>query len=328
MAERRYNPLADDWVIVSPGRVSRPWQGDVTTTDPRVNEAWQAGCHLCPRNMRTSGEVNPDYRGVFVFDNDFPALDDTVPDATASALLRREAVRGRCRVVCYSDRHDATLGVLPEAGIHAVVDVWRDETAALAQDHAWVQVFENRGRMMGSSNDHPHGQIWASSHVPTLPAREDRQQRLHFEAHGRALLLDYAHAEAADGTRVVATNDRWLALVPFWAAWPFEVLLLPRRHRPGFADLDSADSRSLATMLKRLIAAYDALFGVAFPYSMGWHGRVPGLGSHWQLHAHFYPPLLRSASVRKFMVGYEMLAEAQRDLTAEEAAARLRALAA
>jgi UDPglucose--hexose-1-phosphate uridylyltransferase len=324
VAERRYNPLADDWVIVSPGRVVRPWHGEVVPAAGHASDPWQSDCYLCPRNRRTSGVENPDYRGVFVFDNDFPALDDTAPDDATSPHFRREIVRGRCRVICYSHDHGVTLGNLAEADIRAVVETWRIEVAMLARDNAWVQVFENRGRMMGSSNDHPHGQVWASSHIPTLPSREDARQRAHFEEHGRVLLVDYAEAEVENGARVVVSNPFWVAVVPFWAAWPFEVLLLPRRHCPGFADMTSAEALALATLLKRLIAGYDALFGVTFPYSMGWHGRVAGLGAHWQLHAHFYPPLLRSATVRKFMVGYEMLAEAQRDLTPEEAASRLR----
>jgi UDPglucose--hexose-1-phosphate uridylyltransferase len=327
MAERRYNPLTDDWVIVSPGRVARPWHGG---TEPSVQvpaENWRADCHLCPRTTRASSVANPDYRGVYVFDNDFPALGDGAPaDRGPSRLLVREAIGGRCRVLCYAHRHDATLGSLDEPDVRAVVTAWCEETAVLGREHAWVQVFENRGRLMGSSNDHPHGQIWASSHVPTLPTREDARQRLHSDVHGQPLLLDYAATELAAGERVVACNGSWLAVVPYWAAWPFEILLLPRRHCPAMEDLRDAECDALATILKTIIGAYDRLFGVTFPYSMGWHGRARGQGPHWQLHAHFYPPLLRSATVRKFMVGYEMLAEAQRDLTAEDAAARLRAL--
>jgi len=325
MAERRRNPLADEWVIVSPGRVQRPWQGDEADAPVVARRAWDPGCHPCPRNPRASGIVNPDYAGVFAFDNDFPALDAAPATEEDAGLLERETVTGRCRVLCYSHRHDRTLAELEDAELAAVVRAWREETDALGQDHAWVQVFENKGTMMGASSPHPHGQIWASSVVPTLPAREDVQQRAHAAAHGRPLLLDYAQQELASADRFVFGNGSWLAVVPFWAAWPFEIMLLPLVHCPGFADLHPRHATDLAEVMSTVMKGYDQLFGVPFPYSMGWHGRCRDQGDYWQLHAHIYPPLLRSATVRKFMVGYEMLAESQRDLTPEAAAARLRA---
>jgi len=330
VSERRWDPLSERWVIVSPGRVRRPWQGDEAPPAAPGLPAREPDCHLCPGNRRAGGQRNPDYPGVFVFDNDFPALagaDGSAPaleDPAASPLLRHAPVTGRCRVLCYHPDHHQSLATLPPARQREVVGAWIDQQRELGPAHAWVQIFENRGRMMGCSSDHPHGQIWASDHVPSLPATEDAAQARYLSSHGRPLLLDYAEREAALGTRVVTANEGWLAVVPWWAAWPFETLLLPRMPLGGLEDLDAAGADRLAEVLGRLLGAYDALFGVAMPYSMGWHGRGRDQGRHWQLHAHFYPPLLRSATVRKFMVGYEMLAEAQRDLTPEQAAARLR----
>jgi len=324
MAERRYDPLADRWVIVSPERVQRPWQGEESTPAAPSLPHWSADCYLCPRVGRASGATNPDYPGVHVFDNDFPALGTAAGPPAVDGLLQREPVRGRCRVLCYHPDHHRTLATLPPGGLQAVVQTWGREHAALSADHAWVQIFENKGRMMGCSSEHPHGQVWASDHVPGLPAVEDATQARHFASNGAPLLLDYLTQELERGERLVDANDRWAAVAPYWAAWPFETLLLPRRHTPDFSALDDHDQAGLAAILERLLGAYDSLFGVPMPYSMGWHGRGRDHGGHWQLHAHFYPPLLRSATVRKFMVGYEMLAEAQRDLTPEQAAARLR----
>jgi UDPglucose--hexose-1-phosphate uridylyltransferase len=325
MTERRRNPLTGDWVIVSMGRDQRPWQGARETPSAQPAGAWQADCFLCPRNRRASGATNPDYPSTFAFDNDFPAL-DAVPDAAAVAgevLLERQPVAGRCRVLVYSPRHDVTLAALSAAELDRVVALWLEEAAACANRYAWLQVFENKGELMGCSSPHPHGQLWATSVVPTIAAREDFEQGRYASGN---LLLDYAARELALGERVVTYNSRWLVVVPFWAAWPFETLLLPRLHRPAMTDLDEADQRELVNVLAALLPAYDRLFDVSFPYSMGWHGRGRDQGPHWQLHAHFYPPLLRSAAVRKFMVGYEMLAEAQRDLSPETAASRLRGL--
>ena len=323
MAERRLNALTGEWVIVSSGRLQRPWQGE-TAPAPAPQPQWRADCHLCPRSRRTAGSVNPDYAGVYVFDNDFPALPPSSSGVSSEPLLLREAVAGKCRVVCYSPRHDMTLATLDARAVAGVIESWTNETTVLAGDHAWVQVFENKGRMMGCSSDHPHGQIWATTVVPTIAQREDERQQQHAAAHGTLLLLDYVERELMLGERVVDANGSWAAVVPFWAAWPFEVMLLPRSRVDSFESMSDASRDDLRDLLMRTLAAYDRLFGVSFPYSMGWHGRGRTQGPHWQLHAHFYPPLLRSPTIRKFMVGFEMLAEAQRDLTPEEAAARLR----
>ncbi|WP_066530799.1 UDP-glucose--hexose-1-phosphate uridylyltransferase [Erythrobacter sp. CCH5-A1] len=322
---RRFNPLNRSWVQVSPQRMGRPWQGEVSEPDPPP-PAYDPECYLCPGNARVGGEANPDYAGVYVFDNDFPALEDTERGGTADdPLLRAEASGGVCRVICFSPDHGKSLPLLGTAQLRAVIDCWAHQTAELGQRFANVQVFENKGAMMGCSNPHPHGQIWATSHLPQEIAAEDKAQRAYHAEHGRPLLLDVATREAT-GERVVESNDDWLVIVPFWAAWPFETLLLPRFPVRRLPDLAAGQRDALASILKALTTRYDNLFQTSFPYSMGWHGAPFNAGpqDHWQLHAHFYPPLLRSASVRKFMVGYEMLAEPQRDLTPERAAEMLR----
>jgi UDPglucose--hexose-1-phosphate uridylyltransferase len=338
---RRYNPLADQWVLVSPHRTKRPWLGQTETPARAARPPYDSTCYLCPGNQRAQGAINPAYDGTFAFDNDFSALLPGTPVQLAAGagdaageLLRVEPVRGRCRVLCFSPRHDLTLAEMSQGEIAGVVDLWVAETAAAGADYRWVQVFENKGAVMGCSNPHPHGQVWASSALPTDAAVEDRQQLAYAQAHGGApLLLDYAAREIADGARVVHQSAGWLAVVPFWAVWPFETLILPRRRVARLTDLDRGARAELASFLKTLLVAYDRLFDVSFPYSMGWHGApfgaehaAAGAAAHWQLHAHVYPPLLRSATVKKFMVGYEMLAEPQRDLTPEQAAHRLRDL--
>ncbi|WP_017666287.1 UDP-glucose--hexose-1-phosphate uridylyltransferase [Porphyrobacter sp. AAP82] len=325
---RRFNPLTGGWVQVSPQRMGRPWQGEVTAPDP-LPPAYDAGCYLCPGNARVGGEANPDYAGVHVFDNDFPALADSeAGDAGDDPLLRAQASAGVCRVICFSPDHGKSLPLLRDEQLRSVIGTWADQTAELGQRFQHVQVFENKGAMMGCSNPHPHGQIWATAHLPQEIATEDARQRDYLSQHGRPLLLDLAQREAA-GERVVESNHEWLAIVPFWAAWPFETLLLPRFAVQRMPDLTGSQRASLAGILKALTTRYDNLFQTSFPYSMGWHGAPfggEGAQDHWQLHAHFYPPLLRSASVRKFMVGYEMLAEPQRDLTPERAAEMLRSV--
>ena len=328
---RRFNPLNGRWVLVSPHRTQRPWQGQLEAPDALALPAHAAACFLCPGNTRANGAVNPHYSGPWVFENDFAALApgplSWAADAPAAdALLLAEPVSGTCRVMCFSPNHALTLPELSAAELRAVIDTWAEQSAELGKHHAWVQVFENKGAAMGCSNPHPHGQIWASAHVPDEPAVEDARQHAYFERNGRAMLADLAAREAG-GLRVVIENERWLVIVPFWAVWPFETLVLPRFSVQRLEQLAPGDRDSLGAVLSELTARYDNLFGCSFPYSMGWHGApyTPGNQAHWQLHAHFFPPLLRSASVRKFMVGYEMLAEAQRDLTAEQAAERLRA---
>lgn len=327
---RRLNLLTGEWVLVSPHRMERPWQGKVEPAATEQRPQYDASCYLCPRNARAHGERNPDYTATHVFTNDFPALLPQQDDVAAPAqpLLRSEHVAGTCRVICFSPRHDLTLAEMARPEIRAVIDAWAAQTTELGKTYRWVQVFENKGDLMGCSNPHPHGQIWALDTLPTEPQKEDERQRAHFTATKRVLLMDYLQEEAAAGERVVVENEHWLATVPHWATWPFELLLLPRRHVLRLPDLKTDERAALASVLKQVLVRYDNLFGISFPYSMGWHGAPydNDRHEHWQLHAHFYPPLLRSASVRKFMVGFEMLGEAQRDLTPEQAAARLRTL--
>ncbi len=326
---RRYNPLTGEWILVSPHRAQRPWQGQVEKSAAEIRPAYDPGCYLCPGNERANGARNSLYEHTFVFTNDFAALLSDTPLPTANpALLRAQGVRGTSRVVCFSPRHDLTLAEMAVGEIRQVVDVWAAESAELGQTYAWVQVFENKGAMMGCSNPHPHGQIWALNQLPNEPCREDNHQRAYQQQTGQPLLLDYLAVEQAAQARVVVRTESCLAVVPCWAVWPFELLLLPRRHVLRLPDLEDGERENLAEILRRLLTRYDNLFETSFPYSMGWHGApfAEGDQAHWQLHAHFYPPLLRSAAVKKFMVGFEMLGEAQRDLTAEQAAARLQAL--
>ena len=326
---RRFNALTGEWLLVSPQRTQRPWLGQVERLPQPSRPSYEPDCYLCPGNLRAGGARNPAYDGTFVFTNDFPALlPDVAPSRhTAHPLLVAESQSGTCRVVCFSPRHDLTLAEMNVAEIRAVVDVCAHQVTELGDRYRWVQVFENKGEIMGCSNPHPHGQIWAGSALPDVATREDAQQSAYLAATGLPLLVDYLALEEARAERVVVANAHWLAVVPFWALWPYETLLLPRRHVQRLPDLDATERQALAEVLQALLIRYDNLFQTSFPYSMGWHG-APHAGedrSHWHLHAHFYPPLLRSATVRKFLVGYEMLAEVQRDLTAEQAAERLRA---
>ena len=325
---RRFDPLRGEWILVSPHRAKRPWQGQEDVPDTEARASHDPDCYLCPRNSRVNGKVNPDYSGSYVFENDFAAL---TPDAPApdgeNALFRSASARGTSRVICFSPDHAKTLPELSLAAIGGVIDTWCAEVSDLGRTYAHVQLFENKGAMMGCSNPHPHGQVWATSYVPSEIATEDANQKAWFEAHGQSMLLELAAREAG-GPRSVFESPHWIAIVPYWARWPFETMLLPRFAVQRLPDVSAEQRADLAAVLKQLTARYDALFACSFPYSMGWHGAPFGTADidHWQLHAHFYPPLLRSASVRKFMVGYELLAEAQRDLTPEQAAEALRAV--
>jgi UDPglucose--hexose-1-phosphate uridylyltransferase len=327
---RRFNSLTAEWVFVSPHRTKRPWQGRVEPGAPLNRPSHDPQCYLCPGNVRANQERNPKYDFTFVFTNDFASFLPETPsaDATSHPLLRAHTQAGTCRVICFSPRHDITLAQMSAAEIRPVVNVWAEQVAELGRKWRWVQVFENKGDIMGCSNPHPHGQIWASDFVPNEPAKELVQQQAWFKRNGSPLLLDYAALEIHQGERIVAQNEHWLALVPWWAVWPFEIIILPRRQVLRLPDLTGAERDALAEVLRKTLARYDNLFETSFPYSMGWHGAPHDDGDYrgWQLHAHIYPPLLRSATVKKFMVGYELLAEAQRDITPEQAAQRLRDL--
>jgi UDPglucose--hexose-1-phosphate uridylyltransferase len=332
LPHRRQNLLTGEWVLVSPHRTERPWQGQVEKPTRIDLPTYDPECYLCPGNRRASGEVNPNYEHTFIFTNDFSAILPNTPIFRSDTeLLRMESLQGTCRVLCFSPRHDLSLPEMAVADIRRVVDEWASQTMELNQAYHWVQIFENKGAIMGCSLPHPHCQIWALDKLPNEAFKEDVHQRRYFEQTGRPLLTAYAELEIDRSERVVIENDDWLVVVPYWAIWPFETLLLPKRHVPRIPDLSDRERDSLADILKRLLTKYDNLFETSFPYSMGWHGSPyppddPDSIPYWQLHAHFYPPLLRSANVKKFMVGFELLAEAQRDLTAEQAAQRLREL--
>lgn len=331
---RRFNPLTNEWILVSPQRTQRPWLGQVEPPPTETRPAYDPRCYLCPGNERAGGKRNPPYESTFVFDNDFAALlplPSTGASGSENVLLRAESERGICRVICFSPRHDLTLPQMPRAEIRGVVETWVTQTRELGA-HDWVnyvQVFENKGAMMGASNPHPHCQVWASEHIPSEPAKELRAQKDYLAARGSCLLCDYLALELRDGTRVVTQNAHFVLVVPFWAVWPFETIVLPRRHIGALTDLSNDECDALADIVQRLTLRYDRLFNVSFPYSMGFH-QAPTDNTGYpetHLHAHYYPPLLRSATVRKFMVGYEMLGNPQRDITAESAAARLREMA-
>ena len=329
---RRFNQLTREWVLVSPHRAKRPWLGQVEKAPPQNLPAYDPDCYLCPGNSRAGGVQNPAYPGTFVFDNDFAALLPEARSATITperdSLFVAEAEQGLCRVICFSPRHDLSLPELSQAEVEEVIRTWTEQTRDLGQRDFinYVQVFENKGAVMGCSNPHPHSQVWAVNHLPNEPQKEYNAQQRHWLNHDACLLCDYLAEEIGSQERIVAQNEDFTALVPFWAMWPFEIIVLANHHCGSLTDLNVLEQASLADILRRVTARYDNLFEVSFPYSMGFH-QAPTDGQpheEWHLHAHFYPPLLRSATVKKFMVGYEMLAEAQRDLTAEQAADRLR----
>ncbi len=335
---RRFNPLRGEWVLVSPHRGKRPWLGAVEKPAPTDRPKYDPKCYLCPGNRRAEGAENPKYESTYVFQNDFSALlketDDTVKSPSETPFFKSESVRGECRVICFSPRHNLTLPQMEIPEIRGVVDVWIEQADELLRKYRWVQIFENKGAVMGCSNPHPHGQIWASSSLPNEPATEEKNQRAFYEQYGRTLLSAYLERELTVNERVVTQNDDWAVLVPFWAVWPYETILLPKFDARRILDLNEGQRDSLAEIMKEFLGIYDKLFDTSFPYSMGWHG-APGILdenenreeiAHWTLHAHFYPPLLRSATVKKFMVGYEMLGEPQRDITPEQAAERLKTL--
>jgi UDPglucose--hexose-1-phosphate uridylyltransferase len=329
---RRYNPLTGEWVLVSPHRTARPWQGQVEDEERESLPQYDPTCYLCPGNARAAGATNPQYSSTFVFENDFAALLPSTPAERyrEGDLLIAEGEPGVCRVVCFHPRHDLTIARMNVADIRRVVDVWTEQYVGLGSQPQinWVQIFENRGAVMGASNPHPHGQIWANATLPNEAEKENRKQGEYSEQHDSCLLCDYVALESKSDDRLVCENATFKVVVPFWAVWPFETMLLSKRHLTAIDELSDNERDDLAALLKELTTRYDNLFRTSFPYSMGFHQRPTDGRPHpeWHFHAHYYPPLLRSATVRKFMVGYELLGNAQRDITAEAAAARLREL--
>jgi UDPglucose--hexose-1-phosphate uridylyltransferase len=324
---RRWNPLKREWVLVSPHRTQRPWQGQMEDKAPMPAVTYDPTCYLCPGNARASGHLTPGYPHTFVFENDYAALkldiESGAMDLQQKGLLRAATELGVCRVLCFDPRHDVTLATMEVPGIRRVVDVWAEQEAELGAipQIQYVQIFENRGAMMGASNPHPHGQIWATEHIPDEPSRELAAQVNFFREHGHPLLSNYLQLELQESERIVVQNEDWVALVPFWAVWPFELLILPRGLAARLGDLGDEERNNFAAILKVVTAGYNRVFDVPFPYSMGIHA-APSDGlphPEWILHAHFYPPLLRSANIRKFMVGFELLGSPQRDITPESA---------
>ena len=332
-SHRRFNPLTNEWVLVSPHRTQRPWQGATENVPPQDRPQYDPTCYLCPGNQRAGGVHNPRYDSTFVFENDFAALQKSAAanhiDIGGKGLLVAEGEPGTCRVMCFSPRHDLTLSSMSVSGIECVVQVWIEQFQELSRDFQHVQIFENRGEMMGASNPHPHCQIWATHSIPQLPSRELDCQQKYFRERHSCLLCDYVKIEESERARVVIGNDGFITVVPFWAVWPFEVLLCSRRHFGSMTEMEEQEVSQLAQALKDVVSIYDRVFGVPFPYSMGFHQSPSDRAEHpeWHFHAHFYPPLLRSATVRKFMVGFEMLGNPQRDITPELAAEKLRSLA-
>jgi UDPglucose--hexose-1-phosphate uridylyltransferase len=323
---RRLNPLTGEWIVVSPQRTQRPWNGQ---TEGVVDQAlsFDPECYLCPGNERAGGVRNPAYETTFVFENDFAALAPDAPDpgTPADELFRVGTGAGECRVLCFSPRHDLTLADMEHDDVVRVIELWRSQLDELEAEYQWVQIFETRGAISGASNPHPHGQIWASDFLPDEAERELESQRRYRAANGRRLLVDYATREVELDERVVIANDSWVVVVPFWAYWPYETMVLPRRPIGSLTDLRVEECHSLAQILQSMLRAFDRLFDTPFPYCSGWHGAPRGHTGDWQLHAHYYPPLLRSADVAKIPASYELLASRQRDLTPESAAANLRA---
>jgi UDPglucose--hexose-1-phosphate uridylyltransferase len=331
-SHRRFNPLTREWILVSPHRTQRPWQGQTEKRAEAPALTYDPECYLCPGNQRANGEHNPAYASTFVFENDYAALrpDAVVAETDQGGLLRARGEPGICRVICFSPRHDLTLSRMSIPEIRAVVDVWGEQFGELGS-HDFinsVQIFENRGAMMGASNPHPHCQVWASFGIPNEAVKEEAAQSDYRADHHACLLCDYLALEDKAGERIIYRNEHFAVLVPFWAVWPFETMLVARRHIGAINELTDAEGTGLADAMRHLTIVYDNLFETPFPYSMGFHQRPTDGRAHpeWHFHAHYYPPLLRSATVRKFMVGFEMLGSPQRDIMPEAAAERLRAM--
>lgn len=328
---RRYNILTEEWVLVSPHRTKRPWQGKTESSDKKKQVRYDPDCYLCPTNTRAGGAVNEDYKNTFVFKNDFGALlEDTPLFQFNEGLLKAEGEKGICKVVCFSPNHSLTLPDMGIDDIKNVVETWQKEFTELSEvkDINYVQIFENKGAIMGCSNPHPHGQIWAQYAIPTEVLKKTDAQKKYFEQHGTSLLQDYIAQELKDDIRVISQNDNFVTLVPFWAVWPYEAMIVPKRKMANILEMGEKEKEDFAEQLKILTQKYDALFDTSFPYSSGIHQAPTDGRPHeaWHWHMSFYPPLLRSATVKKFMVGYEMFAMPQRDITAESAAEQLKAL--
>jgi len=329
---RRYNPLLDEWILVSPQRAKRPWQGQNEAITDEKKPEYDETCYLCPGNHRITGGTNPNYESCYVFDNDFPALlkDEVSSDVAQEDLFKINPERGINRVICFSPKHNVTLAEMQVPEIENVVRVWKEQYLELGAisyiNH--VQIFENKGSVMGCSNPHPHGQIWAQSSLPTQVKRTQDNLLKYFQKTGKSLLKDYLESELQKKERIIAENEHFVLLVPFWATWPYETMIISKRHFSSIAEITEEEIKSYAEMIQIITVKYDNLFKTSFPYSAGIHqAPTDGLDhEEWHFHMHFYPPLLRSATVKKFMVGYELLAEAQRDLTAEQSAEILRNL--
>lgn len=324
---KRYNPLSGEWILVSPHRTNRPWEGKKEKKDDDTRPKYKESCYLCPGNERANGEINPDYEDNFVFTNDFASLlpNTELKTFEQADLFKSKTVRGTCRVICFTPRHDMTLAEMPSEDIVKVISLWQKQSEELGKRFKWVQLFENKGAMMGCSNPHPHGQLWAIDDLPVEAIKENQNQLEYYQKHDSPLLIDYARKESTQGSRTVVENESWIIVVPYWAFWPYETLVIPKQNISRLPDLKGKHKNDLAAALQTLLIKYDNLFHTSFPYTMGWHQAPFDMkkDSHWTLHGHFYPPLLRSAKVKKFRVGYEMLSESQRDITAEKAAGRL-----
>ena len=324
---RRFNPMLKEWVLVSPHRGNRPWQGQVEQAEPAECAPYDKECYLCSGNTRVNGMINDHYTGTYVFSNDFAALQpDTPAVGSDDPLFRMSAEQGESRVICFSPDHSKTLPQLSVDQIRQVVDTWQEQCQQLGKCYRSVQIFENKGALMGCSNPHPHGQVWAQQQLPTLVEKKHQSFADYYQTYGTNMLQDYAAKEQDNQQRIVVENNDWLVVVPYWAAWPFETLLLPKFAVSRMTELSEPEKVTLADIIKQITIRYDNLFQCSFPYSMGWHGAPFDGQDHlaWTLHASFFPPLLKDATVRKFMVGYEMMAEPQRDITPEQAADRLR----
>jgi UDPglucose--hexose-1-phosphate uridylyltransferase len=328
----RKNILTGDWILVSPHRTKRPWQGKVEDLVSDERPKYDEKCYLCPTNTRSDGSTNPDYKHAYSFVNDFSALLEKTPigDVNENDLLIAKSESGVCKVICFSPDHSLTLPVMTLSAIEKVIELWQSEFEEISKNESikYIQIFENKGDIMGCSNPHPHGQIWSSSSIPLELHKETTEQKKYFEKHGKSLLSNYLTLELAKKERIIIENEHFVALVPFWATWPYESMIVSKRHFQNVCQLTEEEKVDLASILKKLTIKYDNLFKVSFPYSAGIHQNPVNDGDHpeWHFHMHFYPPLLRSATVKKFMVGYELLANPQRDITAEGAAETLRNL--